>query len=68
MAHVYHRGLRELIEALERKGKLVRISRPIIKETELMPLVRLRSDDRHHAEMALSTHFASEKGMHGAGA
>ena len=42
MAHVYHRGLRELIEALERKGKLVRISRPIIKETELMPLVRLQ--------------------------
>ncbi|MFQ5842968.1 MAG: UbiD family decarboxylase [Thermodesulfobacteriota bacterium] len=38
----YYRQLRDLIEALDQKGKLVRVSRPIIKETELMPLVRLQ--------------------------
>jgi hypothetical protein len=38
----YHKGLRDLLEVLERHGKLVRISRPIIKETQLIPLVRLQ--------------------------
>ena len=36
----YYSDIREHIAALESKGKLVRIKRKIIKETELMPLVR----------------------------
>ncbi len=36
----YYTDIREHITALEANGKLVRIKRPIIKETELMPLVR----------------------------
>ena len=38
----YYKGLRDLVEVLDQKGKLVRVSRPIIKDTELMPLVRLQ--------------------------
>ncbi len=38
----YYKGLRDLAEVLDQKGKLVRVSRPIIKDTELMPLVRLQ--------------------------
>jgi 3-polyprenyl-4-hydroxybenzoate decarboxylase len=36
----YYRDLREHLSALEENDKLVRIERPIVKETELMPLVR----------------------------
>jgi len=36
----YYKDMREHIEALEAKGKLVRIKREINKDTELMPLVR----------------------------
>src|SRR4030067_1103451 len=36
----YYRDLREHIQALESKDKLVRIRREINKDTELMPLVR----------------------------
>lgn len=36
----YYRDLRDHIVALERNDRLVRIKRPIVKETELMPLVR----------------------------
>ena len=36
----YYKDLREHIKALEANGKLVRIRRPINKDTELMPLVR----------------------------
>jgi 4-hydroxy-3-polyprenylbenzoate decarboxylase len=35
-----HKDLRELVDALEKKGKLVRVRREINKDTELMPLVR----------------------------
>jgi 4-hydroxy-3-polyprenylbenzoate decarboxylase len=38
----YYKDLREFLQALERAGKLVRVKRPIVKETELMPLVRLQ--------------------------
>ena len=38
----YYKDLREQIEALEARGKLVRIKREINKDTELMPLVRLQ--------------------------
>jgi 4-hydroxy-3-polyprenylbenzoate decarboxylase len=38
----YYTGLRDLIDVLRRDGKLVTVSRPILKETELMPLVRLQ--------------------------
>ncbi len=36
----YYRDLREHIAAPEANDKLVRIKRPFVKETELMPLVR----------------------------
>jgi len=38
----YYKALRELIDVLDQHGKLLRISRPIVKETELIPLVRLQ--------------------------
>src|ERR1044071_1316168 len=38
----YYKSLRDLLDALDRAGKLIRVSRPINKETELMPLVRLQ--------------------------
>lgn len=38
----YYRDLRELIGALEDRGKLWRIKRPLERETELMPLFRLQ--------------------------
>ena len=38
----YYKSLRDLIQALDEHSKLVRISAPVIKETELMPLVRLQ--------------------------
>ena len=36
----YYKDFREHLSALEERGKLVRISRDINKDTELMPLVR----------------------------
>ena len=36
----YYKDFREHLNALEKRGKLVRISRDINKDTELMPLVR----------------------------
>lgn len=36
----YYKDLREHVRALEEKGRLVRIKRPINKDTELQPLVR----------------------------
>jgi UbiD family decarboxylase len=36
----YYRDVREHLEALEKRGKLIRITREIDKDTELMPLVR----------------------------
>lgn len=38
----YYRNLGEYIEALDREGKLIRITEPINKDTELHPLVRLQ--------------------------
>jgi UbiD family decarboxylase len=38
----YYRDVREHLEALDRAGKLVRVKRPINKDTELHPLVRLQ--------------------------
>lgn len=38
----YYRDLREFICALEEAGRLVRIGRTVIKETELFPLFRLQ--------------------------
>lgn len=38
----YYKDIREYIKALEEKGKLVRVTRPINKDTELHPLVRLQ--------------------------
>ncbi|MDP2644267.1 MAG: UbiD family decarboxylase [Desulfobacterales bacterium] len=38
----YYQDLREFILTLEQAGKLVRIHRPMIRETEIMPLSRLQ--------------------------
>ncbi|MFC1972674.1 UbiD family decarboxylase, partial [Chloroflexota bacterium] len=38
----YYKDLRELLSALEQRGKLLRIERPINKDTQLQPLVRLQ--------------------------
>lgn len=38
----YYRDLREYIEALEKQNQLVRIKRPINKDTQLHPLARLQ--------------------------
>ncbi len=38
----YYKDIREYLEVLEAKGLLVKISRPINKDTELHPLVRLQ--------------------------
>ncbi len=38
----YYKDLREYIAALEQKGKLIRVSQPINKDTQLHPLVRLQ--------------------------
>jgi 4-hydroxy-3-polyprenylbenzoate decarboxylase len=38
----YYKDLREQLHALEKAGKLQRIDRPINKDTELQPLVRLQ--------------------------
>lgn len=38
----YYKDLREHIKALEKKGKLMRVTRPINKDTQLHPLVRLQ--------------------------
>ena len=37
-----HKSLRDLIKVLEENGKLLRIPAPIVKETELMPFVKLQ--------------------------
>src|SRR3972149_4576526 len=38
----YYKDLRDHLEALEKRGKLIRIKREINKDTELHPLVRLQ--------------------------
>ncbi len=38
----YYKDLREYIKALDEKGKLVRVSQPVNKDTQLHPLVRLQ--------------------------
>ncbi|MFC1958602.1 hypothetical protein ACFLV6_01615 [Chloroflexota bacterium] len=38
----YYKDLREHIKALDEKGKLIRISREINKDTQLHPLMRLQ--------------------------
>ena len=39
---MYYHDIRELIQALENRGKMFYIERPIVRETELMPLYRLQ--------------------------
>ncbi len=41
-ADMYYRDLREHLDALEKRGKLRRVRRPVNKDTELHPLVRLQ--------------------------
>jgi 4-hydroxy-3-polyprenylbenzoate decarboxylase len=42
MARTYYADFRDYVACLERRGKLYRWSRPINKDTELMPLMRLQ--------------------------
>ena len=42
MAQPYFSDFRSYLEELERRGKLHRWSRPINKDTEMMPLMRLQ--------------------------
>lgn len=53
MAGTYYDDLRAFIQELERQGKLYRWRRPISKDTELMPLMRLqyrgRADEARQA-------------------
>lgn len=62
----YYRDLRELIQALEENGKLVRIRKEINKDTELQPLVRwqfrgLREENR---KAFLFENVTDSKGRH----
>jgi 4-hydroxy-3-polyprenylbenzoate decarboxylase len=66
----YYRDLREWLETLDQRGKLVRIKRRILKETELFPLFRLQyrglaEEDR---KAFLFENVASVKGRSYAGA
>src|ERR1051326_8294330 len=49
MPQSYYADLRDFLAALEKRGKLHRWTRPVNKDSELMPLMRLqyrgRSDD-----------------------
>jgi UbiD family decarboxylase len=38
----YYKSVRDLIEVLRQREKLITVSRPVLRETELMPLVRLQ--------------------------
>ncbi len=53
MASSYYEDFRAYLDALQRRGKLHRWSRPVNKDTELMPLMRLQyrgvPDDRRQA-------------------
>jgi len=42
MAETYYADFRDYLEFLEKRGKLYRWSRPINKDTEMMPLMRLQ--------------------------
>ncbi|HVO96203.1 MAG TPA: UbiD family decarboxylase, partial [Terriglobales bacterium] len=42
MAHLYFSDFRSYLEELERRGKLHRWTRPVNKDTQLMPLMRLQ--------------------------
>ena len=53
MAQPYFSDFRSYLEELERRGKLHRWTRPVNKDTELMPLMRLQyrgiPDDQRQA-------------------
>ena len=53
MPREYYTDLRNFLEALDQRGKLYRWSRPVDKDSELMPLMRLqyrgRADEARQA-------------------
>jgi 4-hydroxy-3-polyprenylbenzoate decarboxylase len=53
MAEVYYQDFRDYLRCLEERGKLQRFARPVNKDTELMPLMRLQyrgiADDERKA-------------------
>ncbi|HEX9880134.1 MAG TPA: UbiD family decarboxylase [Candidatus Binatia bacterium] len=60
----YYQDVREHLSALEEKGKLIRITRDINKDTELMPLVRwqFRGLDEEHRKAFLFEKVTDAKG------
>jgi UbiD family decarboxylase len=62
----YYRDFREHLTALEERGKLVRIKRPINKDTELMPLVRwqFRGLDERERKAFIFENVVDSKGRH----
>ena len=50
MPDKYYSDLREFIEALDKRGLLYRWQRPVNKDSELMPLMRLQYRGRTDAE------------------
>lgn len=62
----YYQDVREHLAALEEKGKLVRVSREINKDTELMPLVRwqFRGLDEEQRKAFLFEKVTDVKGRH----
>src|SRR5256885_12145734 len=42
MSHAYYEDFRAYLDALQERGKLYRWQRPVNKDTELMPLMRLQ--------------------------
>ena len=60
----YYRDFREHLQALENRGKLIRIDREINKDTELMPLVRwqFRGLDEKERKAFLFSNIVDSKG------
>src|SRR3970282_706583 len=50
MSDKYYNDLREFVDALDKRGLLYRWQRPVNKDSELMPLMRLQYRGRADAE------------------
>ncbi len=64
MSGSYYRDFREHLQALEERGKLIRIKRQINKDTELMPLVRwqFRGLDEHERKAFMFENVIDSRG------
>ncbi|MGH9429411.1 MAG: UbiD family decarboxylase, partial [Terriglobia bacterium] len=66
MSDNYYKDLRDFVEVLERRGLLYRWHRPVNKDSELMPLMRLQSRGRSDADRQafLYENVTDSKGRH----